>query len=507
MEFVMRKPGSLAPNTPVLVGAGQVVHREADRSSPMSLAAEAARAALLHSGSGEMAAAIDTICVTRLFTDSMGYRPCTFGRSNNPPMSVASAIGATPDNCIYSQVGGNDPQSRVIEFARDIACGNRSAVLLAGGEAAYNLRTAEQSGESLDWSEQYEQPLEDRGWGDLFVSEQEIANGLLAPIFYYALIEQARVGRGDGSQYRETMASLFAGLSEVAAANPYAQFPRALSPREILDGPRLNHLYSKGMVARDSVNLGAAILLCSVERARSLGIPEQNWVFIHAQAEGEDVNLSQREDPGRSAMMKRVFERVLDQARLPGRSPDLIDLYNCFPCAVSAAAEVLDLPASDPSALTLTGGLPFFGGPGNNYVMHSLAEAVTRLRNAPAAYAMVTAVGGVLSKHAAGIYSCQPSDMDWREVETTIDRNLVPKMLIETGPTEGKLVSYVVNYRREQPYQAMILGETATRRRFVAVTEHGDTHTVAVLSAGNPVGRRIQVTPGGEGKLHFRLHS
>ena len=94
-------------NTPVLVGAGQVVERDATASSPMMLAAQASQAALQHAGGTGLAAAIDTITVTRLFTDSMGIPPCPFGRSDNPPASVARDIGASPAHLVYSEVGGN----------------------------------------------------------------------------------------------------------------------------------------------------------------------------------------------------------------------------------------------------------------------------------------------------------------------------------------------------------------------------------------------------------------
>ena len=112
---------NLPENTPILVGAGQVVERGATADSPMMLASEAARRALAHAGAAGLAGAIDTISVTRLFTDSMGIKPCPFGRSDNPPLSVARAIGAAPAHCIYGQVGGNEPLSRLIEFAREHA--------------------------------------------------------------------------------------------------------------------------------------------------------------------------------------------------------------------------------------------------------------------------------------------------------------------------------------------------------------------------------------------------
>jgi acetyl-CoA C-acetyltransferase len=56
----------------------------------------------------------------------------------------------------------------------------------------------------------------------------------------------------------------------------------------------------------------------------------------------------------------------------------------------------------------VTGGLPFFGGPGNNYVTHAIAEIVNRVRAAPGSYGLVTANGGPLTKQSAGLYSTTP---------------------------------------------------------------------------------------------------
>lgn len=502
----MTQYDGLAANTPVLVGAGQVVQREADARSPLQLAAAAARAAVADCGGTGVAARIDTVSVTRLFSDSMGFQSCPFGGSNNPPMSLAAALGANPAHCIYGQVGGNEPQARVIEFARDIAAGSRGVVLLAGGEATFNQRSAERAGRDLDWKEEYPQPVDDRGWGKLFVSEQELANGMLAPIHYYALIEQAQAAAaGDNGQWRERMAQLCAGMSEVAAVNPVAQFPQARSAADLLSAPRLNHLYHKGMIARDSVNLGAALLLCSVGCARELGIPEDNWVFVHGLAQGEDVNLSQREDPGRSAVLEQVLARVLEQAEVTDPGKLLIDIYSCFPCAVFAAADALGLDKANGRALTLTGGLPFFGGPGNNYAMHGIAEAISRLRHEPEGVALVTAVGGMLSKHAAGIYSRRPSDHDWSRVDTHVDSSTLPYRDMVTDPSAGRLISYVVNFLAAEPVQVMALGEAGDGRRFIATTAPEDLDTVSAVLDHAPVGAALDVRQGGEGKLYFKL--
>ncbi|MEM1156122.1 MAG: hypothetical protein AAGI44_18455 [Pseudomonadota bacterium] len=500
----------LPETTPVLVGAGQVVRREITDESPMQLAAEAARRALEHAAGEGVAAAIDTLSVTRLFADSMGMPPCPFGRSNNPPRSVAQAIGANPAHYVYGPVGGNDPQSRLIEFAGSIARGERSVVLLCGAEAIRNQRSAQRDGRDLEWNEHFDElafPLEDRGWGDFFVTMQEVHNGLLAPMAYYALIEQARAFAAGRSveEHRQHMAALLQRLNSVATSQTYAQFPTAMTATDILGADPLNHLYSKRMVAQDSVNQGAALVLCSVGAARELGIPEEHWVFMHALAEGADVNLSERVDLTHSAMVAAVFERVFAYTDKTVDDIKLIDLYSCFPCAVTASAEILGIEARDAATLSLTGGLAFFGGAGNNYSMHALAEAVSQLRESPEEFALVAALGGFLSKHAVGLFSCIPCALDWSREDTKLDNEIIPRKEIDAAPTFGEILSYVVNYQSGAPGQAIVIAETDQGKRFVAHTTEQAT-IEAVLNADKP-GTPISVAPGEKEALLFSMAS
>src|SRR5581483_5469744 len=96
---VAREPD---PRTPVLVGAGQSSDpMDAPgyrRSSPVELAAEAARAALADAGADPVtvAAAIDTVAAIRQFEISVPGARQPFGGSDNPPRSVAARIGADP---------------------------------------------------------------------------------------------------------------------------------------------------------------------------------------------------------------------------------------------------------------------------------------------------------------------------------------------------------------------------------------------------------------------------
>ena len=61
----------------------------------------------------------------------------------------------------------------------------------------------------------------------------------------------------------------------------------------------------------------------------------------------------------------------------------------------------------------MTGGLPYFGGPGNNYSLHAVATMVDRLRH-EGGTGLVTALGWYLTKHAAGVYGADPPPRGWR---------------------------------------------------------------------------------------------
>lgn len=494
-------------NTPIIVGAGQYVEREATLNSPMHLASEAAGAAIADCGGKNIAAAIDTIAVVKLFSDSTPMWACPFGRSDNPPESIAQAIGAAPAHRIYSQTGGNQPQSLLIEMARAIARGEKSMALLAGAEAIRNQRNAQRHDLEPDWNESFDLDVEDRGFGEMVATNQERKNGMVAPMYYYILIEQARRHRLGLSvdDYRAQMAQLMASFSQVAANNPFAQFEGAQSAEDILGAAPLTHLYSKRMIAQDSVNQAAALLVCSIGKARELGIPEERWIYLHGMAEGSEVDLSERADPSTSSMAGMVADRALDMADVSVADIDLIDIYSCFPCAVTAIADHLGLPDDGSQALTLTGGLPYFGGPGNNYSMHGLAEMVRQLHGKPEAYGLVTTNGGVLSKHASGVYSRKASAIGWAEADTYVSNDSLERKPIIADPGTGTVISYTVNFLAVDAAQAIVIAETEDGGRFAACTGPEDSETVQACLAADPTGRLITVSPPQDHTLHFHF--
>jgi acetyl-CoA C-acetyltransferase len=514
-----RGSANITDRTPVLVGAGQYTERidpqqEPPLNPPVELAARASQRALDSTGGQLSAEDIDAIAMIRLFSDSVPAWACPFGRSDNPPESVARRIGACPTNRIYSNVSGTQPLQLLAELSAAIQAGDIDCALLTGAEAIASQRYALRNGLEPDWNEACDAPMDSREYTQRFADKKELTSGMYLPVHYYALIENLRAHQ-QGNNHREhleQMAQLLAPMSEVARDNPHAYFPKSYSAEELQSTANGNYPislpYSKFLVAQDAVNQAASLILTSAGKARELGIPEKNWILQLGYAEGDDQYLFQRQDPGTSLAMRTVLDGTLKRANCGVDELDLIDIYSCFPCAVEAVAESLCITADDPRGLTVTGGLPFFGGPGNNYSTHALAEMVIRLRG-EAKLGLVTANGGQLTKHAAVVLA-SACDNDGKQAHDFGDQpkligmdDIAPVPACEE-PGTGRVISYTVIFERKNDDKAVVLAESSSGERFLA--RSADTTTVAEITDQCPIGRDITVQQI-DGKNFFAFRS
>jgi acetyl-CoA C-acetyltransferase len=158
------------------------------------------------------------------------------------------------------------------------------------------------------------------------------------------------------------------------------------------------------------------------------------------------------------------------------------------------------LSADDPRGLTVTGGLPFFGGPGNNYSMHAVAETVHRLRVRPGTHGLVWANGGVLSKHAVGVYTTTPGP--WRpDDSSTIQAELDAAARVEVaeqadGPATIETLSIMHTAKGDR---AAVVGRQADGRRFLANPEPGDDAMSDLLAGEAAFGAKVTVRTGEHG--------
>jgi acetyl-CoA C-acetyltransferase len=509
----------LDPRTPVLAGVGQASERLGQPGyrcrSPVDLAADAAREALADTGADPavVAGAIDTVAGVRQFEISHPAARSRLGRSDNYPRSVAGRIGAAPARAILEVSGGQAPQHLISELAATIASGGAEAALAFGAEALSTVQhyARADAGDRPDFTEHADGGLEDRGYGlGGLISEYQIAHGLTDAPSQYALAENARRARLKltREEYAAAMGALFEPFTRVAAANPHAAAPTVRGAAELVTPTGANRPiadpYTRYLVAREKVNQGAAVLLMSVAAARRLGVPPDRWVFLHGHADLAERMLLDRADLSASPAAVMAARHALEMAGLAVGDLATIDLYSCFPIPVFNICDGLGLSPGDPRGLTVTGGLPFFGGPGNNYSMHAIAETVQRARADPGTFGFVGANGGIMGKYSAGVYSTAPAP--WRGdrsggLQAEVDAWAAPAQALHADGW-ATIETYTVKRGRDGGAAGIVVGRLdGDGRRFLARaddrdtgdrdTEERQTGVIDLLSAGEPVGERV----------------
>ena len=490
--------------TPVIIGVGESSERieqpDYQAHSPVELASRAAQAALEDAQAARpVAPEVGVMASIRQFEVSGPNAVAPFGKSNNFPRSVARRIGANPRRAILEPVGGQGPQHLVNEFANAIGRGEMDLALIFGAEAISTVRHLASRGETRDWSETVEGQLEDRGYGmDGLASPELVAHGARTAIQHYALFENARrAKRGlDRKAYALEMGELFAPFTRVAAKNPHAMSREVFDAEALATITERNRMvadpFPRRMVARDQANQGAAVLIASVAKARELGVPEDRWVYLHGGADIAEAAPMQRADLAAYPAAGLASRRALELSGIGAEAVAVFDLYSCFPVAVFDVRDELGIATGDPRPLTVTGGLPFFGGAGNNYSMHAIAGVVRAVRGKPGGFGFVGANGGFLSKYSVGVYSTKPSE--WRGFESA-DLQAQVKAWPAPPPApedadKGVVETYVIDYGRGAP-QATLVCRTAAGERFAAMTDPDDPALAQAMAEAEPLGARI----------------
>ena len=487
------------PRTPVLIGAGQLsqrVDRGAEPLEPADLIAESLRRAAADTGVGERAlTGADTIHIVGLL--SWRYR--------DPGRLVAQRVGADPRTSTVTGMGGNSPQSLVNQASLAIQAGQADLVLLGGAEAWRTRMGARQAGVELDWTVQGDDvPEAPRSIAEVPMSAPgEQARGVVMPVQVYPLFEQAfRIARGRGiEEHLVEVSELWARFSEVASTNPHAWIQQAYTAEEIRtptpDNRMIGLPYTKRMNSNNAVEQGAAVILCSAERATALGVPRDRWVFPHSGTDAHDhYFVTEREHLGASSAMRLAGRAALDLADASVDDLALVDVYSCFPSAVQIAAHELGLDLERP--LTVTGGLSFAGGPWNNYVMHSIATMSGLLREQPGELGLVTANGGYITKHAFGVYGTEPPAAGFRHAEPQAEVDALPRRVLCDEPDgEMTVETWTVMHDRDgAPENGIVVGLLDDGQRALATTT--DTDAVQALVTEDVAGRRLKVRPDGQ---------
>lgn len=489
---------AIDPRTPVIVGVGFHQERLDDPTQcgePYQLMVRAVRNAAADAGCPALPRELESIAVQQ---GMWQYR--------NPGRLVADELGCPAATSIISDLGvlqltpfGN--------LCRAIASGEQQLGVVTGGEAQYRALRAMITQQPAPETEQPpDTPPPDVHLNslDMFCSDLEGQRGLSLPVELFAIIESAlRHAEGlDLETHRDRIAQLYSECSAVAAANPHA-WRREVVPAEAIRNPTeknamLAFPYTKRHCTQWNVNHGVAIVVCSAAKAEALGIDPTGWIFPVAYAQSRHVVvLAQQRQLHSHPGTILCGERVQALAGITAADLTAAELYSCFPAAIRSFARDLRLEGVCP--LTVTGAMPFAGGPYNHFSLEGVARMVEVLRaGGPGRrFGLIANLSGIFGKQACTVLSTAPNDAGFGYEDVTAraaaqDQPL-PLDADYVGP--ATVVGYTVIFLRDQPTHAIAICDTAAGARTVVRSE--ERALLEAMMREEFCGRRVEVSRGG----------
>jgi acetyl-CoA C-acetyltransferase len=439
-----------SPHTPVLVGIGVTQQKErvlgragdalARGKDALGLMIDAVRAAGADCGAPELLAEASRVAV-----------PQSLWSYSDPARAVARAIDCDGAVSVLAELGVLQ-QSLVGDACARIASGEIDCAIVVGGEARYRALQAQLAG--IEAPEALADGEPDERWKPAVELrlDAEVKSGLgYMPVGYYAIVESAfrAAHKWSVDEHRDRLAAMYERFSEIAAANPNAWKREKVAAATIRNDSPSNRMlafpYTKLHNSSWNVDQAAALLFCSAARATAAGISPDRWIFPRASTESNHMlALSERPELHRLPGARIAGRRALELAALSVEDLDLVELYSCFPIAVELYADELGIPAD--RDWTVTGGMPFAGGPLNNYVLQATCRMAELLRERRGRHGLVTSVSGYLTKQGFGVWSTEPSPRGFahEDLAAAVAAASPPKVVHDARDGEATIGGYTV---------------------------------------------------------------
>lgn len=492
----------LAPHTPIIVGMGFHQERMSDPTQcaePYQLMVRAVRSAADDAGGAALLEQLDSISV-----------PQGMWQYRNPGKLIADALGCRSARSVISDLGVLQ-LTLFSDLCRAIAAGEQEVGVITGGEAQFRaLRSmiTQQPVSDTQQPEDTPQPDVHLTSPDPFCSDLESQRGIHLPAEFFAIIESSlRYHQGLSIEaHRDRIARLYASFSNVAAANPHAWRREPMSAEEIRNATPKNSMlafpYTKRHCSNWNVNRAVAIVVCSAAKAEQLGLDSTGWIYPLAAAESKHVVvLAQQRQLHSHPGTIVAGQRALALAGITSKDLMAAELYSCFPAAIQSFA--LDLRLEGVCPLTVTGAMPFAGGPYNHFSLEGLARMVEVLRSGEPGkrpgkrVGLVSNLSGIFGKQACAVLSNVPNDggYGYEDVTAMVAEKDVPVPLNAdyTGP--ARIVGYTVAFNRDEPSHAIAVCDTPAGERTVVRTE--DKALLQSMTREEFCGRTIEVSGGG----------
>lgn len=474
-----------------VIGAAQHTVRDAAAPEPLVSWEQRAREAAAVAGVEHALPQIDSL--------QIGY--CQSWPYDEPVGRLAAALGSAPGHRHYSGIGGTTPQDLVDRTADSMRRGELDLALICSAEALATVRVARKNDMRLPWSHRKSSPFP---WDPPHPSE--LNHEVVQAWETFPLWDTARRARLGASLADDAAqaATMMATMSVVAEGNPHAWRPTALDAATV-GTPTANNRYvgwpyTKHEVAVMDVDMSAALLVATREKADELGVAEDRRLYLSGWAHAEDpASIAERYDMSRSVAMSVAGRHALAAAGVQLDEIDAFDLYSCFPSSLRLACDALGLAVDDPRGLTITGGLPYAGGPASGYLTHAIATAFDRLWANPGR-TLVTGVGMHMAKHVAAVWSPDPGSgarpPDPAALQSEVDADQPRRPVLTTWSGPATVCAYTVAHGRDgAPQQGLVVLDTEDGRALARVH---DADLLVDAESRELVGQAVTVTTDGK---------
>jgi len=465
---------TLPANTPILVGYATCQQKTTDLSQSqeaLSLMLEASEKAAKHSGASD---ALLTQCERIYVPEGMwGYK--------DPARLIAEKIGANNATSVFAAIGITQ-QTLMADACKRIQLGEHDVVLVTGGEAKFRSLQATIQGIDVSETTQSDDTTPDvrmQPDAELWLLEETTA-GLGMPVSYYSVMESAyRKAKGLSiDENRDQLAQMYSDFSKVASQNPHAWKQDVVEAEHIRNPSAKNKMlafpYTKLHNTSWNVDQSCAMFFTSVGKAQELGIDESLWIYPHVSTENNAMlAVSQRPDIHRSIGAELAAKAALEHTGANPNDIKILDLYSCFPVAVEIYADAFGIDGRH--GYTCTGGMPFAGGPLNNYALQAACRVFELLdaSDDKSQFGLTSSVSGLITKQGFGLWSKQAPNkaFDLVDVSEAVSAQEKPLEMISSYQGNASIVGYTVTFQGENPQRAIIIADTEDGKRTVSWSE------------------------------------
>ena len=391
-------------------------------------------------------------------------------------------------------------QNLINEACLKIENGEINASIILGGEARYKqLRSV------IEKKEYFETKLDEnpdfyiKAKEDLYGDEELEELGAMA-VGYYATMETA-LRKNDNEnieEHQNNIASMYEEFSKVASNNEDAWLDHPYSKKEILETSKKNKMlaypYNKLHCTSWNVNQSAALIICSEELANKLEIDNKKRVYPISSSENNHmIAIQQRPKLYESLGMiyaAKSINRMMEQLDI---RLDAYDLYSCFPAAVKMFSKSLELGSELPK--TITGSMPYAGGPLNSFVIHSTVKMIQKIRALEARHGLVTGVSGMMTKQSFCVWGKEYQEQFiFDDVTERAKLDEKPVELSDIAEGEGVIIGYTIIEGSEHSSKAVLYLDDEKKHR--KVVSSLDKNFINLLMEEEWVGKKVKFKEG-----------